>query len=181
MAYLSRAELSSKLSEVYHPGFHLLMLPAMDAYGLSISHQGKKPLYWYERCLFTSLATSKRETFHIGDYIKLTSGELALIQQIYTHAFKYEGIRRLFVWCLFVWCLFIWCQFIRAVSYRDEILQLDVYKTTMTDKIIPLTSLCDEKVYIIPVAGRYNNDNSNVDDNFHGPDLLHCNWKINFF
>ena len=92
MAYLRRAQLSSKLSEVHHDGFHELMRPAMDAYGLKASYWGKEPLYWYEQCSYTSAATHKRETVHIGGYIKLTSGELALVRQIYTHAFKYERV-----------------------------------------------------------------------------------------
>lgn len=51
----------------------------MEAHGLNASHWGKEPLFWYEGCSFTSLATSKRVAFHVGDYMKLTSGELVLI------------------------------------------------------------------------------------------------------
>ena len=149
--------------------FRPLMRLAMGAYGLNASHWGKEPLYWYERCSFTSVATSRRETFHIGDYIRLTSGGLALIKQIYTHAFRYEEVRR----------LFIWCQILCAAPYRDDILQLDVYRVSTTDRIDPLASLGNEKLYIIPVGGRYNSNVSNVDGNPDGPDLLHCSWKIN--
>ena len=96
-AYLCRTKLSSKFLEVCHPGFHLLMPLAMDAYGLKASHWGKKSLYWYEYCSFISAVTFKWEIFHIGNYIKLTSGELALIQQIYTHAFKFKRVQWLFI------------------------------------------------------------------------------------
>lgn len=90
--YLRRVNLSSKLDEVYHHGFRELMCPAMDAYVPNVSHLGKKPLHWYEGFSFTSAATSKRVTFHIGEYVKLTSGEFALIRQIYTHTFRFENV-----------------------------------------------------------------------------------------
>ena len=170
MAYLRRANLPSKVSAIGYPGFSVLMRPAMDAYGLNVSSLGKEPLYWYEGCLFTSSATSRRITFHIGDCIRFTSGELVLIRQIYTHAFRYENVRRLFVWC----------QILRAAPYRDEILQQNVYKATQTDKIVPLTSLCEENVYIVQISGRCGRNATNDGNNNNDPDLLHCNWTINF-
>ncbi|MCJ1463693.1 hypothetical protein MMC07_002302 [Pseudocyphellaria aurata] len=91
-AYLRRVKLSSKLLEVCHPGFRDLIRPAMDAYGMNASHWGREPLYWYEGFSFTFATTSKRVAFHIGEYVKLTSGEFALIRQIYTHVFPYENV-----------------------------------------------------------------------------------------
>lgn len=47
-----------------------------------------------------------------------------------------------------IFYLYVWCQTLCAAPYRDEILEQDVYRATSTDKIVPLTSLCDQKVYI---------------------------------
>ena len=169
--YLRSAKLSLKLSDMCHPGFVYFMRPAMTAYGVKASHWGKKPLYWYERCLFTSLATSKRIAYHVGNYIKFTSGKIVLIQHMYTHAFRYETVQRLFVWC----------QTLRLAPYRDKILEQDVYRATLTDKIVHLASFYNQKVYIIPVTRRCSNGANGVkDDDDNNIDLLYCNWMINF-
>ena len=137
-------------------------------------------LYWYEQSSFIVKAINKRFTIHIDDYVKLKFDRYAQVRQLFTHCFQFENIRRIFVWI----------KLLQSTFYIDEILNLNILRTTNNEKIVSVLTIKLEKTYIISIdrvrnelictntiektVANYNNDDN---DNMN---LLYCTWTINF-
>jgi hypothetical protein len=167
-AFCQERSLPTKIASCT-PTFRTLMQAAMAEYNLHGINWGRKPLYWYEECSYTGAESAKRHTIHIGDYVSLASGGYAQVKNIYTHCLQFDDTRR----------VFIYVQLLKRASYMDEVLDLGVYRQTSVEKIISLSQVCLENVYIIPVPRTLNRATSGSSRD-NELDLLHCTWNIKF-
>ena len=175
--YTQQHNLSTKIFST-SASFQRLMQVAMLEYGLHGIHWGSKSLYWYEEFSYTAALSSKRYTFHIGDYLLLSSGEYAQLHGVYTHCLQYEETRR----------VFLWTRLLKTVSYMDEVLNLSIYRLTRTERVVTLSAISPHRVYMVPLDRALNetfHPNSILTDDFGAGekgdmDLLHCTWDVNF-
>ena len=167
--YLKHLNLFNKISEIEIFNFVVMMKTIMNFYELSIVDWNKRSLNWYEMCNFIYQSTEKKHTIHINDYVKLSTDELIQMYHIYTHAFDYENLRRVFVWI----CLF------ENSSYQNEIFQLKIYKLNKIKKnIVFLIFILNEKTYLISIVRKLNDSSFLKTD--QKTDFLYCNWIVNF-
>ena len=168
LSYLQSCGLSHRRQDIKDSNFNMMMTHAMTAYGLRAINWGRRPLYWYENCSYTSQTKNKRCTLHVNDYVRLVSTEYVKIRYIFTHAFDQENLRRVFVWI----------QHLELLSNVDRLLRLSLYKPVSTEAIVPLSSIIDDAIYMIPTTNFLKKQN-NREENLH-LNLMHCNWNINF-
>lgn len=170
--YVQREGLPLRITHQTCSHFLNMFHNALTEYDVHALLLGTKFLYWYEKASFTIDSTGKRCSIRIGDVVQLKSNDFVQLQRIFTHRLQHDEMRR----------IFFWVRLLTKLSHRDDVLNLDLYTLTKTDRIVSLFSIKAEKPYMILIDHRFNASNSTVCQSSSNIDLdyLHCTWQINF-
>ena len=101
-------------------------------------------------------------------YVELLSGQFASMKHVYTYCPLFDKCRRVF--------LFI--QLLEMMLYKDEIFNLNIFRSTGVNWIILLFSIKAAKLYLVPIKQLRNCSAAN--ESKDETNFLNCDWNINF-